>query len=156
MEKSPVDSRYLVGQKFRRNCSISLCFRDKRVFVFYAEIQDGCQKWRENDVLEKSPVDSRYLVGQKFRRNCSISLCFRDKHVFVFYAEIQDGCQKWRENDFWEKSPVNSRHILWVKNFDEIALSRSVSEIDAFLHLMQKFKMAAKSGGKTMSWKSRQ
>ena len=27
-------------------------------FAFYAEIQNGHQKWRENDFWEKSPVDS--------------------------------------------------------------------------------------------------
>ena len=43
-----------------------------------------------------------------------------------------------------------------VKNFVEIALSRSVSEINAFLHLRQKFKTAVKSGGKTIFGKSRQ
>ena len=68
----------------------------------------------------------------------------------AFYTEIQDGCQKWRENDFCEKSPENSVDTLWVKNFVEIALSDSVSEINAFLRLTQKFKMAAKSGGKTI------
>ena len=41
--------RYPVGQKFRRNRSILLRFRDKLVFAFNAEIQDGRQKWREND-----------------------------------------------------------------------------------------------------------
>ena len=68
---------------------------------------------------------------------------------FSFYAEIQDGRQKWQENDFLEKSPVDSENTLWVKNFVEIDLSHSVSEINMFLHLRQKFKMAAKSGGKT-------
>ena len=52
------------------------------------------------------------------------------------------------ENDFWKKSPVDSADTLWVKNFVEIALAHSISEINAFLRLMQKFKMAAKSGGK--------
>ena len=33
-------------------------FQYKCVFVFYAEIQDGRQKWRESDFCEKSPVDS--------------------------------------------------------------------------------------------------
>ena len=47
--------RYPTGQKFR---SIPLRFREKHVFVFNAEIQDGHQKWRENDFCEKSPVDS--------------------------------------------------------------------------------------------------
>ena len=95
-------------------------------------------------------------MGQKFCRNRSISLPFRDKRVFAFKAEIQDGRQKWRENDFWEKSPVDSADTLWVKNFIEIALSRSVSEINVFLHLRQKFTMAAKSGRKTSFGKSRQ
>ena len=47
-----------LGLKFRRNCSSSLRFRDKHVFAFYAEIQDGHQKWRAKDFLGKSPVDS--------------------------------------------------------------------------------------------------
>ena len=34
------------------------------------------------------------------------------------------------------------------KNFVEIAPAHSVSEINTFLHFMQKIKMAAKSGGK--------
>ena len=95
-------------------------------------------------------------MGQKFRRNRSISLCYRDKHIFAFNAEIQDGRQKWWENDFCKKSPVDSADTLWVKNFVENALSRSVSEINTFLRLTLKFKMAAKSGGKMIFAKSRQ
>ena len=79
----------------------------------------------------------RYPVDQKFCRNRSIWLRFRDKHVFAFYAEIQDGCQKWRENNFWEKSPVDSADTLRVKNFVEIALSHSVSEINVFLRFQR-------------------
>ena len=74
-------------------------------------------------------------VGQKFHRNCCILLRFRDKHVFAFYEEIHDGCQKWRENDYWEKLLVDSADTLWVKNFVEIVLSRSVSEINVFLQI---------------------
>ena len=37
---------------------------------------------------------------------------------------------------------------MLVKNFIENALSRSVSKINAILCFTQKFKMAAKSGGK--------
>ena len=96
---------------------------------------------------------TRYPVGQKFRQNRSILLHFRDKHVFAFNAAIQDGCQKWWENDFCKKSPVDSADTLRVKNF-EIILSRSVSEINTFLHLMQKLKMATKNGGKTIFVKS--
>ena len=32
------------------NCSISLRFQDKNIFVFNAEIQDGPPKWWGNDV----------------------------------------------------------------------------------------------------------
>ena len=63
-------------------------------------------------------------------------------YLFIFFflrftAEIQDGRQKWRENNFWEKSPIDSTNTLWVKNFVEIALSHSVSEINAFLHFQR-------------------
>ena len=51
-------------------------------------------------------------------------------YFLAFYAEIQDGCQRWRANDFYEKSPVASADALGVKNFIQIALSHSVSEIN--------------------------
>ena len=96
------------------------------------------------------------LEGQKFLRNRSISHRFQDKYVYVFYAEIQDGWQKWRENYFWKKPPVNSGDALAIKNFDQIAVSHTVSQINEFLRFMQKFKMAAKNGRKTIFGKTRQ
>ena len=48
---------------------------------------------------------------------------------FCILHKIQDGHQKWRESDFGEKLPVHSIDTLWVKNFVEIPLSRTVSEI---------------------------
>ena len=74
---------------------------------------------------------------------------FLFSYLFIFlafYTEIQDGHQKWQENDFCEKLPVDSADTLWVKNFVEVALSRSVSEINTFLHFTQKSKMPAESG----------
>ena len=50
--------RYPVGKIACRNHNISLRFLDKRFFAFYAEIQDGHQKWRENDCWKKLLVDS--------------------------------------------------------------------------------------------------
>ena len=87
-------------------------------------------------------------MDHNFHQNRSILLCFRDKHVFVFNAEIIEGRQKWRENEFCEMSPIDSADILRVKNFVKIALSHSVSDINRFLRLTQKFKMASKSGRK--------
>ena len=60
-----------------------------------------------------------------------------------------------RKTLFSKKSPVDSAYTLWVKNFVKIALSRSLSKINAFLRFTQKFKMAAKSGEKTIFGKSR-
>ena len=127
-----------MGQTFRQNRSMSHCFRDKCVFAFYVEIQDGRQKWSgENNFWGKSPADCRYPAGQKFCQNHSISHSYRE-----------DGHQKWRENDFWEKSPVDSADTLWVINFVKIPPSRTVYEINVLLYFTQKFKMAAKYGGK--------
>ena len=83
--------------------------------MFKAEIQDGRQKWRENNFWEKSPIDSADTLRVKNCRNCSISLHFRDKRIFAFYAEIQDGCKKWRKNDFCRKLPEDSTGTLGVK-----------------------------------------
>ena len=77
-------------------------------------------------------------------------------YLFAFYAEIQNGHQKWRENDFWENSPVDSADNLQVKNFVEITLSRSISEINRVLRFTQKFKMASKSDGKPIFTKTHQ
>ena len=90
----------------------------------------------------------RYPADQKYRRNRSILLCFGDKYVFVFNAEIQDDRQKWRENNFCEKSPVDSTDTLRLKNFVEIALSRTVSEINAFLRLRRNSRWPPKVAGK--------
>ena len=67
---------------------------------------------------------------------------------------MQDGCQKQRENDLWEKSPVGSADTMGDKNLAEIALSCTVTEINALLCFTQKFKMAAKNGGNTIFRKS--
>ena len=53
-------------------------------------------------------------------------------------------------------SPVDSGDTLAIKNFNEIALSHIVSEINAFLHFTQKFKMATKNGGKMIFGKIHQ
>ena len=67
---------------------------------------------------------------------------FQDKCVFALYAEIQNGRQKWRENNFWEKSLIQSADNLRVKNLVEIALSCSVSKVNALLYFIVKYKVA--------------
>ena len=60
------------------------------------------------------------------------------------------------ENEFWEKSPVDSTDTLGVTNFNKIALSCTVSEINAFLRFTQKFKMPTQMTRKTIFGKSHQ
>ena len=115
------------------------------VLAFYAEIQDGCQNWRENDFWKKSPVVSADTMRIKNFVEIEINTFF-----FPLYAEIQDGRQKWPENNFCQNLPVHSADTLWLKNFVKIALAHTVSKINAFLRFTQKFKTAAKSGGKTI------
>ena len=104
--------RYPAHKKFRQNRSISLRFRGKHVFAFYAEIHDGCQKWRENVLLQKVASRlCRYPVGQKIRRNRSISLHFQNKRFFCF-TQIQDDHQKLGETIFRKKLPLDYADTL--------------------------------------------
>ena len=56
---------YPVGQIFCLNCPISNRFRDKCVFAFYAESQDGRQKWQESNFCENLPVDPAVTLWVK-------------------------------------------------------------------------------------------
>ena len=59
--------RYPAG---RRKRSVSFRFRDKCIFVFNTEIQDGRQKWRESIFLQNNASRlCKYPVGQKFCQN---------------------------------------------------------------------------------------
>ena len=94
--------------------------------------------------MQKLNIAGKMIFGESRQYIHSISLCFRDKDGFCVLPRNS----KWPPNDFWEKSPVDSADTMWVKNLIEIALSRSVSEINLCLCLTQKFKMATKRGGK--------
>ena len=48
--------------------------KDKCMFAFYVEIQDGHQKWRENDFWEKSPDNSADTFGVKNFTEIALSL----------------------------------------------------------------------------------
>ena len=58
--------------------------------------------------------------------------------------------KKWRENNFWQNTANDSVYTLWVKNIVEMAVSRTVSKINAFLHFTQKLNMTVKNVGKTI------
>ena len=81
-----------MAQKFRQNRSSSHCFQNKRIFTFYAEIQDGRQKWRENDFGENLAVDSAdTLWVQNF---IEIAVAHTVSEINTFLRFTQDGQQK--------------------------------------------------------------
>ena len=146
-EIMPADSEDTLRFKNFVEIALSRSVSDINMFLHFTQKFKMAAKSGRKIFLRKVASGLyKYPVGQKFCRNRFISLRFRDKHIFLFKTEIQDGRQKWRENNFWEKSPVDSADTLWIENFVEIALFRSISEINSFLRFMQKFKMATKSG----------
>ena len=67
------------------------------------------------------------------------NLCFA---IFGKISKIQNGRHFWGGEIFLKLQRVHSLDTLWVENFDEIALSRTVKEIEAnfvFCHFWQKF-----------------
>ena len=78
----------------------------------------------------------KYPVGRKFRQNHSISHGYGDRSKFVFFhfgGKFENS--KWPPflgREIFGKLPsVHCLDTLWVENFDEIALSHTVKEIEA-------------------------
>ena len=91
-----------MGQKFRRNRSISHGLGDTSnfkftIFVKNSKIQNGRHFWKEETFLRiEQSILHMYPAGQKFRRNHSISHGLGDTSNFKFYHF----CQKF-ENSKW-------------------------------------------------------
>ena len=100
-EKSPVDE-YVFTQKLK----ISHRSRDKCIFAFYAEIQDGRQKWQEKRFFVKCPQ---------------------------YTLQIRKFCHFWGKEFFLKIGMSGLLKHLGVKNFDQIPLSCMVKEIEANL-----------------------
>ena len=59
------------------------------------------------------------------------NLCFA---IFGKNSKIQNGRHFWGGENFWKIAKIAFlRYNMWVENFDEIALSRTVKEIEANL-----------------------
>ena len=90
----------------------------------------------------------RYPVGRK-RRNRSSTVKEIEAKVFCIFgknSKIQNGRHFWGGENFVKITKGSD--TLWVENFDEIALSGTVKEIEEicvlpFLAKIRKFKMAA-------------
>ena len=83
------------------------------------------------------------------------NLCFA---IFDKNLKIQNGRHFRGREIFFLIAKNTMLKYLWVENFDEIALSRTVKEIEAncvlpFLAKIRKFKMAAIFGEGKIFWK---
>ena len=73
----------------------------------------------------------RYPAGQKFHQNHSISP-LSEINLFLHFMQKLRWLPRMVGKLFWEKSAVDSADIPRVKNFIEIALSHTISKINAF------------------------
>ena len=78
---------YPVDQKFGQKQSRSLCFQDKNVLVFYAEIKDGWQMWRYNDFWKKLPVDSPDTLYVKYFVKIALAHSFSETNMFLQFKQ---------------------------------------------------------------------
>ena len=130
---------YPVGQTFHRNCSIAHSFWDRSIFVFcnFCEIFEN-SKWlpilarhkfleNQNGYAAEIPYGSKILL-----KLLNLTRFLRYKHFCVLQF-----CQKFENSNwppflasetkiFWKLEWLLCRDILWVKNFVEIALFRTV------------------------------
>ena len=91
--------RALVGKKFSRNCSISLCSRNishlkKKKNHILGHVTQGCPRWK--NLISHMTVGrlGRDLATQKFTPNPPISHCFPDvghlfKNSFLYYVTLR-------------------------------------------------------------------
>ena len=126
-EKSPVDSADNLRVKNSVGITLSRCLRNRTHFC----ILRRNSRWPPNVAGKRfwGKVASRVIIypaGQNFIEIALSHFCIKRRN------------SRWPPKVagklfFCEKSPVDSKYTLWVKNFVEIALSCSVSEINAFL-----------------------
>ena len=100
------------------------------VFALYAEIQDGRQKWQENDSWEKWLLDSANTLLVKN------------------FIKTKMATKNGQENDFRKKSPVDPSDTPQVKNFVKIGLSHTIPRKMHFCILRRNSRWPPKMSGK--------
>ena len=130
MRKSPVYSTDILWVKNFGEIALSRIVSEINVFLcFFAKIQDGHQKWQENDFREKSPVDSAHTLWVKN----FVKIC-----VFHFWQKFENS--KWppflKRGIFFEnckeefaKIPCGSKistkslYLAWLRRYKQICFS---------------------------------
>ena len=145
-DKSPVDSADTLQVKNVVEIALFCTVTEINVFFRFTQKLKIAAKLAGKRLLVKVTSNSADTMWVKNFIEITLSrTVFQDKCVSVFYSENQDGVKKFFfENCQW------TLHNPACPNFVKIALSRTVSEIIAFLRLKQKFKMSAKNAEKTI------
>ena len=114
-------------------------FGEGKIFFKLPRVQCSDTLWVEN-------FDEIALSGTV--KEIEGNLCFA---IFGKNSKIQNGRHFWGGENFWKiakiaflRYPVGRKRLhsldtLWVENFDEIALSRTVKEIEECFDFWQKF-----------------
>ena len=76
-----------------------------------------------------SKISTKSLLSRTVKE-IEANLCFA---IFGKNSKIQNGHYFWGGENFLKLPRVHCSDTLWVENFDEIALSRTVKEIEANL-----------------------
>ena len=115
----------------------NLCFA---IFGKNSKIQNGRHFWGGENFLKIAKITMvRYPVGENFNeialsrtvKEIEAILCFA---IFGKNSKIQNGRHFWgKENILKIGKSTFLRYVMWVENFDKIALSRMVKEIEAIL-----------------------
>ena len=98
----------------------------------------------------------RYPMGPNFVEIALSRTVFKINALLRFRQKFKIAAKSGGKAIYAKKLPVHYSYTLLVQNYVEIALSRTVLEINALLRFTKKFKMAAKSGRKVIFVKSRQ
>ena len=113
-----------------------LCFD---IFAKNSKIQNGRHFWEGENFWKLKRVHSLDTLWvenfDEITLSCTVKeieaiLCFA---IFGKNLKIQNGRHFWGGEIFWKLKRIHSWYTLWVENFDEIALSRTVKEIKANL-----------------------
>ena len=114
----------------------NLCFA---IFGKNSKIQNGCHFWGGEIFLKIAKItflDTLWVENfdeialSRTVKEIEANLCFA---IFGKNSKIQNGCHFWGGENFLKLQRVHSLDTLWVENFDEITLSRTVKEIEANL-----------------------
>ena len=136
------------GSNFSLKSLYLTSFLDKCIFMFYAGIQDGHQKWQENDFDSQLTLP----IPSGIKHFTKITLAHTISNINAFFCILHRNSRwpsKMEGKQFLAKVPVDSKDTLRSKKFCRNRFSLHYFQDKCVLLLFtQKFKMATKNGGK--------